>query len=59
MIYTSEAEFERALIQELTKYGWEKEVLKRPSEKDLLKNWANESERLQTACAIISLSVGK
>ena len=41
MIYTSEAEFERALIQELTKYGWEKEVLKRPSEKDLLDNWAN------------------
>lgn len=41
MIYTSEAEFEGALIQELTKYGWEKEVLKQPSEKDLLKNWAN------------------
>jgi len=41
MIYTSEAEFEGALIQELTKYAWEKEVLKRPSEKDLLDNWAN------------------
>ena len=41
MIYTSEAEFEEALINELSKKGWEKEVLKRPSEKDLLKNWAN------------------
>ena len=41
MIYTSEAEFEEALIHELSKKGWEKEVLKRPSEKDLLKNWAN------------------
>lgn len=41
MIYSSEAKFEEALIQELIKYGWEKEVLKRSSEKDLLDNWAN------------------
>ncbi|MBK7735023.1 MAG: type I restriction endonuclease subunit R, partial [Chitinophagaceae bacterium] len=41
MTFTSEAEFEEALIQTLSKKGWEKEVLKRPTEKDLLQNWAN------------------
>lgn len=41
MIFTSEAEFENALIKELTKKGWESTILKRPSEKDLLDNWAN------------------
>lgn len=41
MIFTSEAEFENALIKELTKKGWEDNILKRPSEKDLLDNWAN------------------
>lgn len=40
MIFTSEAEFENALIKELTKKGWESNILKRPSEKDLLDNWA-------------------
>ncbi|QEK50926.1 HsdR family type I site-specific deoxyribonuclease [Pedobacter aquae] len=41
MTFTSEAAFEAALIQALSNKGWEKEVLKRPTEKDLLKNWAN------------------
>ncbi|HAV02473.1 MAG TPA: DEAD/DEAH box helicase [Chryseobacterium sp.] len=41
MTFTSEAKFEEALIQALTNKGWEKEVLKRPTEKDLLQNWAN------------------
>ena len=41
MTFTSEAAFEEALIQALSNKGWEKEVLKRPTEKDLLKNWAN------------------
>lgn len=41
MTYTSEAEFEEALIHELSKKGWEKEVFKYPTEEDLLKNWAN------------------
>lgn len=41
MIFTSEAEFEEALIQALSKKGWEKEVLKCPTEHDLLANWAN------------------
>ena len=41
MIYPSEAEFEEVLIKELAKRGWEEKVLKRPTEKDLLDNWAN------------------
>lgn len=41
MTFTTEAEFEEALILALSKKGWEKEVLKRPTEKDLLQNWAN------------------
>lgn len=41
MAFTTEAEFEDALIQALSKKGWEKEVLKHPTEKNLLQNWAN------------------
>lgn len=41
MSFTTEAQFEAALIQSLTNKGWEKEVLKRPTEKELLQNWAN------------------
>lgn len=41
MTFKLEAEFEEALIQALSKKGWEKDVLKRPTEKDLLQNWAN------------------
>jgi type I restriction enzyme R subunit len=40
MSFTSEAEFEKALIEILFKKGWETAVLKNPSEEDLLKNWA-------------------
>ena len=40
MTFTKESEFEEALIQALTKKGWEKEVIKNPTEKDLLNNWA-------------------
>jgi type I restriction enzyme R subunit len=41
MTYTSEAQFEAALIDELSNKGWEKAVLKNPTEADLLNNWAN------------------
>ena len=41
MIFNKEAEFEEALIKILSEKGWEKEVLKNYSEKDLLRNWAN------------------
>lgn len=39
--FTSEAIFENALIQLLATKGWEAEVLKNPTEEDLLSNWAN------------------
>ncbi|KRB55489.1 HsdR family type I site-specific deoxyribonuclease [Flavobacterium sp. Root186] len=42
MSFTTETAFEEALIHSLTaQKGWEKEVLKHPTEKDLLVNWAN------------------
>jgi len=40
MVLTTEAEFETALIGILQNKGWEKKVLKNPSEADLLRNWA-------------------
>ena len=40
MTYTSESDFEQALILELSKKGWEKAVIKNPTEEDLLRNWA-------------------
>ena len=41
MIFNQESEFEEALIRVLSEKGWEKEVIKYPTEKDLLRNWAN------------------
>lgn len=41
MTFTKEAEFEKALILAISKKGWEKEILKNPTEEDLLKNWAS------------------
>ncbi|SHM44404.1 type I restriction endonuclease subunit R [Flavobacterium xanthum] len=41
MTFTKESEFEEALLLALTKKGWEDEVIKNPTEADLLKNWAN------------------
>lgn len=41
MIFKNEAEFEEALIGVLSNYGWEKEVIKYPTEEDLITNWAN------------------
>ncbi len=38
--FTSEADFEKALIQNLSERGWEKEVLYNSTEQDLLQNWA-------------------
>lgn len=41
MIFNKESDFENALIKVLGEKGWEKEVIKYPTEKDLIKNWAN------------------
>jgi type I restriction enzyme, R subunit len=39
MTFNSEAKFENALIDELKNKGWEAEVLKNPTEAELLQNW--------------------
>lgn len=39
--FTKESEFEEALIKALQNKGWENEVLKNPTEQDLLDNWAS------------------
>ncbi|MCM1139883.1 MAG: HsdR family type I site-specific deoxyribonuclease [Muribaculum sp.] len=39
--FNSEAQFEAALIKLLQQYGWEQEVLKNPTEQELIQNWAN------------------
>ena len=41
MTFTNEADFENALINELKNRGWESEVLRNPTEADLLQNWAD------------------
>lgn len=41
MVFKTEAEFEAAMIAALQDKGWEKEVLKYPTEETLIKNWAN------------------
>ena len=38
--FNDEREFEKALVRVLSGYGWEKEILKNPTEKDLIDNWA-------------------
>lgn len=39
--FEKEADFERAVITALQSYGWEKNVIYEPTEKDLIQNWAN------------------
>jgi type I restriction enzyme R subunit len=39
--FTNEALFEQAVIRHLSTKGWEMEVIKNPTEEDLLNNWAN------------------
>ena len=43
--FVKEIDFELALTELLTNHGWDSNVLVRPSEEDLLKNWANIIER--------------
>lgn len=40
MTFQYESDFEEALIKILSNNGWEKEIIKYPTEKDLLENWA-------------------
>jgi len=41
MIFNDELEFERNLINILQTKGWEKDIIKNPTEEDLINNWAN------------------
>lgn len=41
MIFSKEADFEEAVIEALKHNGWQNEVLKYPTEEDLIQNWAN------------------
>lgn len=40
MTFNKESDFEKALIASLSTKGWEKEVIKYPTEETLLQNWA-------------------
>jgi len=41
VVFKKESDFEEALIKILSEKGWEKEVIKYPTEKELIQNWAN------------------
>jgi type I restriction enzyme R subunit len=41
MVFSKESEFESALIKILFNKGWEPDVLKNPTEQDLIDNWAS------------------
>lgn len=38
-VFTKESEFEKALIEALSKKGWEQKIIKNPTEKALIENW--------------------
>lgn len=40
MTFDNELAFENALIALLSEYGWEKDIIKYPTEQDLIDNWA-------------------
>lgn len=41
MTFTKESNFEDALVEILSHKGWEKDVITYPTEKELIKNWAD------------------
>ena len=41
MTFDKEIDFEHALIEKLTRYGWSTDILKNKTESDLIKNWAD------------------
>ena len=40
MVFNKELDFEKALIKVLCTKGWESDIIKNPTEEDLIKNWA-------------------
>lgn len=41
MVFDDEKVFEEAVIAQLTEYGWEKQVIRYPTEDELIRNWAD------------------
>ena len=41
VIFTKEADFEEAVIGILVDRGWEPDIIRHPTEKDLIRNWAD------------------
>ncbi len=41
IVFSKESEFESAVIEKLIQHGWAPEILKNPSEAELLANWAD------------------
>lgn len=41
MAFDNELNFESELVSVLAQYGWEKEVIRNPTEEDLILNWSN------------------
>ena len=41
MVFNKESDFEETLIKLLTTKGWDSNIIKYPTEKDLLENWAS------------------
>lgn len=62
MAFKKEADFEEALIESLKDKGWGKNILKYPTEEDLIKNWADilfENNRGKDRLNDVSLSKGE
>ena len=57
MAFDDELKFESELINLLFEKGWEREVIKYPSEEDLIQNWADilfkNKTSLPTASSIL------
>ena len=41
MTYETEKEFEKVVIAQLIEGGWKSDVIRYPTEKELIQNWAN------------------
>lgn len=41
IIFNEEKDFEESVIKALIEHGWESDVIRYPSEEDLIRNWAN------------------
>ena len=41
IIFNEEKDFEEAVIKALIEHGWESDVIRYPSEEELIQNWAN------------------